>query len=162
METFFALLALCGGIHRSPVNSPHKGQWRETLMFSFICAWTNGWVTNRDAGDLGHNRAHYDVTAICFLVPIEACTMINTKYKITFKYPVNAHYDSLCNLKNGLVPTHISHHTYNKLAECTTDIPARKYTYLWGHWRRKTIYKACVSNYIIQYWVDVITYPCPR
>ena len=32
------------GIHRSPVNSPHKGQWRGTLMFSLICAWINGWV----------------------------------------------------------------------------------------------------------------------
>ena len=26
------------GIHRWPVNSPHKGQWRRALMFSFICA----------------------------------------------------------------------------------------------------------------------------
>ena len=26
------------GIHRPPVNSPHKGQWRGTLMFSLICA----------------------------------------------------------------------------------------------------------------------------
>ena len=24
------------GIHRSPVNSPHKGQWRGALMFSFF------------------------------------------------------------------------------------------------------------------------------
>ena len=29
------------GIHRSPVNSSHKGQWRGALMFSLICAWTN-------------------------------------------------------------------------------------------------------------------------
>ena len=28
------------GIHRSPVNSPHKGQWRGVLMFSLICALT--------------------------------------------------------------------------------------------------------------------------
>ena len=26
------------GIHRSPGNSPHKGQWRGALMFSLICA----------------------------------------------------------------------------------------------------------------------------
>ena len=26
------------GIHRSPVNSKHKGQWRGALMFSLICA----------------------------------------------------------------------------------------------------------------------------
>ena len=32
-------------IHRSPVNSPHKGQWRWALMFSLICTWTNGWTT---------------------------------------------------------------------------------------------------------------------
>ena len=31
-------------IHRSPVNSLHKGQWRGTLMFSLICAWINSWV----------------------------------------------------------------------------------------------------------------------
>ena len=52
------------GIHRSPVNSPHKGQWRGALMFSLKCAWTNGWVHNRDADDLRRHRAHYDVTAI--------------------------------------------------------------------------------------------------
>ena len=48
-------------IHRSPVNSPHKGQWRGALMFSLICAWINGWVNNGEAGDLRRHRAHYDV-----------------------------------------------------------------------------------------------------
>ena len=48
--------SLCEGIHRSPVNSPHKGQWRGTLMFSLICAWINAWVNNREAGDLGLHR----------------------------------------------------------------------------------------------------------
>ena len=38
-------------IHRSPVNYP-KGQWRGALVFCLICACTNGWVNNRDAGDL--------------------------------------------------------------------------------------------------------------
>ena len=52
------------GIHRSPVNSPHKGQWRRALMFSLICAKTNGWVNNRDAGDLRCHHAHFDVTVI--------------------------------------------------------------------------------------------------
>ena len=61
METCSVLLALCVGIHRSPVNSPHKGQWREALMFSLICAWINYWVNNREAGDLRRHRAHYDV-----------------------------------------------------------------------------------------------------
>ena len=34
------------GIRRSPVNSPHKGQWRGALMFSLIWAWINGWINN--------------------------------------------------------------------------------------------------------------------
>ena len=52
------------GIHRTPVNSPHKGQWRGVLMFTLICAWINGWVNNREAGDLRRHRAHYDVTVM--------------------------------------------------------------------------------------------------
>ena len=48
-------------IHRSPVNSPHKGQWRGALMFTLICVWINGWVNNREAGDLRRYRGHYDV-----------------------------------------------------------------------------------------------------
>ena len=61
METFSALLALCAGNSPVPVNSPHKGQWRGALMFSFICAWIHDWVNNREAGDLGRHRGHYDV-----------------------------------------------------------------------------------------------------
>ena len=49
------------GIHRSPVNSSHKGQWRGAFMFSLICAWINGWVNNRKSGDLRRHRTHYDV-----------------------------------------------------------------------------------------------------
>ena len=49
------------GIHRLPVNSPHKSQWRGALMFSLIYAWINDQVNNRDAGDLRRHRAHYDV-----------------------------------------------------------------------------------------------------
>ena len=49
------------GIHRSPVNSLHKSQWRGALMVSLICAWINAWVNNRETGDLRRHRAHYDV-----------------------------------------------------------------------------------------------------
>ena len=43
------------GIHRSSVNSPPKGQWRGALTLPLICAWINGWVSNREAG---HFRCH--------------------------------------------------------------------------------------------------------
>ena len=42
------------GIHRSPVKSPHKGQWHWALIFSVICVWIN-------IHDLRRNHAHYDV-----------------------------------------------------------------------------------------------------
>ena len=48
------------GIHRSLMNSPHRGQWRRALMFSLICARINGWVNNGEAGDLRRHRAHHD------------------------------------------------------------------------------------------------------
>ena len=58
------------GIHRSPVDSFHKGQWRGALLFSLICPWTNGWASNRVAGDLRRHRAHYDViVSILLLFP---------------------------------------------------------------------------------------------
>ena len=56
------------GIHRSPVNSPHKGQWRGALMFSLIYARIKGWVNNGEAGDLRRYRAHSDVIVMQRLV----------------------------------------------------------------------------------------------
>ena len=71
------------GIHRSPVNSPHKGQWRGALMFSLICVWINDWVNDREAGDLRRNRVHYDaIVMYCELDTaqltweLEACRLL--------------------------------------------------------------------------------------
>ena len=75
------------GIHRSPVNSPHKSQWRGALMFSAICAWINGWVNNGEAGDLRHHRAHYDVTVMVSLwnnaLPEHRCCQCLRKWPIS-------------------------------------------------------------------------------
>ena len=35
-------------------------------MFTFTCARINGWVNNREAGDLRRYRAHYDVIVMCY------------------------------------------------------------------------------------------------
>ena len=67
----------------SPITcgSSHKGSEMWHLMFSLfltrtsccthsrdagdlICVWINGWVNNREAGDLIRYRAHYDVTVM--------------------------------------------------------------------------------------------------
>ena len=61
-----ALLAFVRGIHRSPVNSPHKGRWLGALMFSLISAWNNSLANDGDAGDLRRHRPHYDVIVMTF------------------------------------------------------------------------------------------------
>ena len=61
------------GIHRSPVNSPHKGQWCGALIFCLKCAWINGWVYNSEAGGLRRHRAHYDGT----VMPLAFCERIH-------------------------------------------------------------------------------------
>ena len=66
MEHFPRYWPFVRGIHLSPVNSPHKGQWRGALIFSLICVWINGWVNNHEAGDLRRYRAHYDVTVMSY------------------------------------------------------------------------------------------------
>ena len=66
IATFRGYWPFVRGIHRSPVNSPHTGQWRGTLMLSLIRAWINGWLNNREAGDLRRCRANYDVTVITY------------------------------------------------------------------------------------------------
>ena len=47
------------GIHRSPVNSAHKGQWHGCFLWS--PPEQNAWVNNREAGNLRRHRAHYGV-----------------------------------------------------------------------------------------------------
>ena len=64
METFSALLYLCAG--NSPVTSKFPSQRPVTRSFDvfMICAWTNSWVHNRDAGDLRRHWSHYDATVM--------------------------------------------------------------------------------------------------
>ena len=59
------------GIHRSPVNSPHKGQWCVTWCFLWSVSEKKGWVNNRYAGKLRRHCTHYDVT-----VMLSACLSV--------------------------------------------------------------------------------------
>ena len=61
METFSALLALCAGNSQVTGEFPTQRPQTGALMFSLICVWINGWVNNREAGDLRRHRAHYDI-----------------------------------------------------------------------------------------------------
>ena len=44
-ETFLRYWSFVRGIHRSPVDFPHKGQRREALVLPLICTWLNNWET---------------------------------------------------------------------------------------------------------------------
>ena len=61
MEKLSALLADCVG--NSPVPGEFPSQRPATRSFDvfLICVWINGWVNNREAGDLRRYRAHYAV-----------------------------------------------------------------------------------------------------
>ena len=72
MKTVFTLLALCAG--NSPVTGEFPSQRPVTQRFdvSLICAWIKGWVNNREASDLRHHRAHYDVTVMLVINHVSA------------------------------------------------------------------------------------------
>ena len=75
------------GIHRPQVNSPHKGQWRGTLMFPLICTRIDGWVNNREAGDLRRHRGHYDFTVM--MLPLHIMNALpSTKIIHPWSFPV--------------------------------------------------------------------------
>ena len=79
------------GIHRSPVNSPHKGQWRGALMLSLIYAWIHDWVNNREGGDLISHRAHYDVTVMLILGYALSCTILFNTLFLKIKMEIIFH-----------------------------------------------------------------------
>ena len=81
--TFSALLALCAGNSRWPVISPHKGHW----CFLQSAPWINGWVNNRDVGDLKRQRAHYDVIVTKIFQPClhQGRIMLREKWQWTAK-----------------------------------------------------------------------------
>ena len=56
---------LCG-------DSPATGEFhtQRPVTFSLICAWINGWVNNREAGDLRRHRAHYDVIVMTYCITL--------------------------------------------------------------------------------------------
>ena len=74
------------GIHRSPVSSPHKGQWRVALMFSLICVSINDWVNNREVGDLRVplNTSEWESMDWRWVCPFQICdTRESIRYILT-------------------------------------------------------------------------------
>ena len=99
LETFPRYLLFVQEIHRSPVNSPHKGQWRRASMFSLICAWTNAWVNSRYAGDLRSHRTLYEVTVIPRNKTNWKLNRNGTNFKLSTKCQLS------CSVLNSLRPS---------------------------------------------------------
>ena len=98
------------GIHRSPVNSPHKGQWRGALMLSLICVWINSWENSGEAGDWRCYRAHYDVivmnpgfdTEIGYLLIYVSLVTISVRSLIFMNVMIHTcHWNTLRPRQNG-------------------------------------------------------------
>ena len=98
MEAFPRYGLFVRGIYRSPLNSPHEGQWVGASMFSLIYTWIDGWENNRQAGDLRRNCSHYNVTVICFVIPFTCYRYHNCK---TIVCPSQFHFWVLCWCKRG-------------------------------------------------------------
>ena len=77
------------GIHLSPVNSPHKGQWRGSLL-SLILVWISDWVNNREAGDLRRYRAHYDVIVMQTLTRRRVFSWNVSSWKTRHSFPTQS------------------------------------------------------------------------
>ena len=61
METFSALLAICAGNSPVPGEFPTQRPVTQSFDIFFDLRLNNGWVNNREVGDLRRYRTHYDV-----------------------------------------------------------------------------------------------------
>ena len=99
MATFSALLAICAG--NSSVTGEFPTQRPVTRSFDvfFDLRLNNGWVNNREAGDLRRQRAHYDVNVmgLLSLVNIGISDGLGTEGTNPLPKPI------LTNNHNGLV-----------------------------------------------------------
>ena len=87
METFSALTGpVCKEFTGDRWIPLTKASDAEFLVFSWICAWTNGWVHNREAGDWRCHCAHYIVTTmLCYgVIKIDIIINRTTQYRMNF------------------------------------------------------------------------------
>ena len=123
-------------------NSLHKGQWRGALMFALICVWINGWVNNREAGDLRRHRVHYDVIVMIFsaiVADIHVMWVTNS----SFPFPIRPT-TAATPAREPVIPSYTTPKTTAPPGECLilTLLPlkpecsrrTRVHTWLLMHW----------------------------
>ena len=156
------------GIYRSPVNSPHKGQWRRALMLSLICAWINAWVNNCEAGDLRRHRTDYDVIVLLNCVG-ERTEHLADARPLSILQGVAKTDSILIGLGNDIVIFCFQHTiiTWGRNALCSTHWSLENVAVIlkvWflnslcvsvllsGEWYRSLLMKSTLVQYLVQCW----------
>ena len=135
------------GIHRWPVNSPHKGQWRGALMFSLICAWTNSWANNGHASDLRRHRAHYEVISMKTI--LNNFMSINCEFHKVMKYTANWE-SSWCQLCPQLVAPEVVVLWQPTLSPVTTKWVSWQFNSRFSKYCLDCFHKRCLFNTCFQ------------
>ena len=168
METFSALLAICAGNSLVAVNSPLKDQWRGDLMFSLICIWINGWVNNREAGDLRCYHAHY-VVIVMFVWKLKHFERISIEWLSIGSYWCYF----IIGLDNGLVSrgnkplskamiflnasVSLGQEVLNKTHFCLLELIWKPYNFSFlASWNRSLSYRGTSMSV----WLSVGVLPC--
>ena len=86
-------------------------------MFSLICAWTNSWANNVNAGDSRRYRAHYDVTLMKDSCDIRPVDLIKVWHQV--------YVDELDHLRHPVIPMFTTGTRYYCPACRTTLIATR-------------------------------------
>ena len=108
-KTFSASLAICW--RNSPVTGEFPAQMdsnAELWGFLFICVWINGWVNNRETGDLIRHRAHCDATAMMAKLSL----IVRMQIKLTLSIHIHS-LDSGCFFIMAY-----NHHNHHSLCDC--------------------------------------------
>ena len=64
-DRYSIVVWICRTYHDDVIKWKHfPRHWPLCGEFSLICVWINGWVNNREAGDLRRHRGHYDVNVM--------------------------------------------------------------------------------------------------
>ena len=129
------------GIHRSTVNSPHKGQWRGALIFSLICVWINGWVNNREAGDLRRYHARHDVTVMinCFIHAMRILHFFLTAVET----------DSVSLIAHGYIKIMIKRFTITRYSNQESAVQVLKHNKTWIKWQTTPRTDFCNKLHIV-------------
>ena len=132
------------GIHRSPVNSLRKGQWRGALLFFLICAWINGSVNSHEAGDLRRHRAHYDVIVMQVLLFAVACHAI---YNLSSDF----NHDSISHEKHQCIKLMTNHKNFIEIISMEIS-PRQLITYSKESKQKRVVcmQKACLPHYFMK------------